>query len=136
MKVPPTTPAGARAVIEHLVEWDKDGVRETSGQYLATLLRSPLLAARTQLFICRGKAAFGPPFYCAGCDSGHRATRVVVLSLELQQGGQRGASKVSYHQAARIGFRARWLAVELAFYLLALLTLGAQIACLLAPSPT
>jgi hypothetical protein len=46
MKTPPTTPAGARAVIEHLVEWDKDGTRETSGQYFATLLRSPLLAPR------------------------------------------------------------------------------------------
>jgi hypothetical protein len=45
MKTPPTTPAGARAVIEYLVEWDKDGSMETSGQYLATLLRSPVLAA-------------------------------------------------------------------------------------------
>jgi hypothetical protein len=42
MKTPPTTPAGARSVVEHLVEWDKDGARETSGQYLATLLRSPV----------------------------------------------------------------------------------------------
>jgi hypothetical protein len=45
MKAPPTTRAGARAVIEHLVEWDKDGSMETSGQYLATLLRCPVLAA-------------------------------------------------------------------------------------------
>jgi hypothetical protein len=45
IKVPPTTRAGARAVIEHLVEWDRDGATETSGQYLATLLRSPLLAS-------------------------------------------------------------------------------------------
>jgi hypothetical protein len=34
---------GARAVIEHLVEWDKDGGMETH-HYLATLLRSPVLA--------------------------------------------------------------------------------------------
>jgi hypothetical protein len=41
MKTPPTSVAGARAVIEHLVEWDKG-----SGDYdyLPTLLRSPLLA--------------------------------------------------------------------------------------------
>jgi hypothetical protein len=45
MKTPPRTRAGARAVIESLVEWDKDGSMETSGQYLATLLRSPVLAA-------------------------------------------------------------------------------------------
>jgi hypothetical protein len=38
MKTPPTTPAGARAVMEHLVEWDKDGARETSAEYLATRL--------------------------------------------------------------------------------------------------
>jgi hypothetical protein len=44
MKTPPTTPAGARAFIEHVVEWDKDGVLEANGRYLARLLRSPLLA--------------------------------------------------------------------------------------------
>jgi hypothetical protein len=44
MKTPPTTRAGARAVIEHLVDWDRDGTMET-GRYLATLLRSPLLAS-------------------------------------------------------------------------------------------
>jgi hypothetical protein len=44
MKIPPTAPAGTRVVIEHPVECDKDGARETSGRYLATLLRSPLLA--------------------------------------------------------------------------------------------
>jgi hypothetical protein len=44
MRIPPTTCAGARAVIEHLVEWEEDGAWETSGQYLLTLLRSPLLA--------------------------------------------------------------------------------------------
>jgi hypothetical protein len=42
MKTPPTTRAGARAVIEHLVEWDEDGVE--THHYLATLLRSPVLA--------------------------------------------------------------------------------------------
>jgi hypothetical protein len=42
MKTPPTSVAGARAVIEYLVEWDKG-----SGDcdYLPTLLRSALLAA-------------------------------------------------------------------------------------------
>jgi hypothetical protein len=43
MKTPPTTRAGARAVIEHLVEWDEDGSMATH-HYLATLLRSPVLA--------------------------------------------------------------------------------------------
>ena len=42
---PSTTCAGARAVIEHLVEWDEDGAMETR-HYLATLLRSPILAPR------------------------------------------------------------------------------------------
>jgi hypothetical protein len=45
MKTPPTTRAGARAVIEHLVEWDEDGSTETH-HYLATLLRSPVRAER------------------------------------------------------------------------------------------
>jgi len=44
MKTPPRTPVGARAVIEHLVEWDKNGASETSGPHLATVLRSPLFA--------------------------------------------------------------------------------------------
>ena len=48
--------------------------------------------------------------------------------------GQRGVL-MSYHQGARIGLRAHWLAIELAFYLLALLTLGAQFACLLTSFP-
>jgi hypothetical protein len=43
MKTPPRTPVGARPVIEHLVEWDKDGASETSGQYFAKL-HSPLFA--------------------------------------------------------------------------------------------
>jgi hypothetical protein len=40
MKTPPTSVAGARAVIEHLIKWDKG-----SGDYdyLPTLLRSSLL---------------------------------------------------------------------------------------------
>jgi hypothetical protein len=42
---------------------------------------------------------------------------------------------MSYHQAARIGLRARWLAIELVFYLLGLLTLGAQLASLLTSLP-
>jgi hypothetical protein len=60
----------------------------------------------------------------------------LCLVWNSNRAGQRRVSEMSYRQAARIGFRARWLAVELAFYLLALLTLGAQIACLLASSPT
>jgi hypothetical protein len=43
---------------------------------------------------------------------------------------------MSHHQGTRIGLRAHWLAIELAFYLLALLTLGAQFACLFASCPT
>jgi hypothetical protein len=43
MKTPPTTRGGARAVIEHLVERVEDGSLGTH-PYLATLLRSPLLA--------------------------------------------------------------------------------------------
>jgi hypothetical protein len=39
-------------------------------------------------------------------------------------------------QGARKELRAHWLAIELAFYLLALLTLGAQFACLLTYFPT
>jgi hypothetical protein len=53
---------GARAVIEHLVEGDKDGARETSGQHLATRLRSPVLARRAQPIIAPSeRAAFGRP---------------------------------------------------------------------------
>jgi hypothetical protein len=44
MKTPPTTRAGARATIEHLIAWDKVGAMEAGGRYLATLLRSPVLA--------------------------------------------------------------------------------------------
>jgi hypothetical protein len=43
---------------------------------------------------------------------------------------------MSYHQGARKELRAHWLAIELAFYLLALLPLGAQFACLLTSFPT
>jgi hypothetical protein len=43
---------------------------------------------------------------------------------------------MSHHQgAARKELRAHWLAIELVFYLLALLTLGAQFACLFAFFP-
>jgi hypothetical protein len=41
----PTTLAGMRAAIEHFVEFDKGCIPEDSGYFLATLLRSPLLAA-------------------------------------------------------------------------------------------
>ena len=46
MRTPPSTPAGMRAVLQHLVELDNDGSGwEIGGKYLPTLLRSPFLAA-------------------------------------------------------------------------------------------
>ena len=42
LKTPPATLAGARAIIEYLIEWDKDSEPETSYEYLSTLLRSPI----------------------------------------------------------------------------------------------
>jgi hypothetical protein len=45
MKTPPMIRVGAHTVVEKLVEGDKGGSWETSGQCLATLLRSRLLAA-------------------------------------------------------------------------------------------
>jgi hypothetical protein len=71
-------------------------------------------------------------FQLAGVVGLVSEARAVMAVTAPSKAGRSGVSKMSYHQAARIGFRARWLAVELAFYLLALLTLGAQIACLLA----
>jgi hypothetical protein len=44
LKTPPATLAGARAIIEYLIEWDKDCDPETSYEYLSTLLRSPMFA--------------------------------------------------------------------------------------------
>jgi hypothetical protein len=41
---PPTTLAGARVAIEWLVEYDRHNAPETSGQYLRTLIRSPIFA--------------------------------------------------------------------------------------------
>jgi hypothetical protein len=38
---------------------------------------------------------------------------------------------MSYHEGDRVKVRAHWLAIEFAFYLLGLLTLGAQLASLL-----
>jgi hypothetical protein len=38
---------------------------------------------------------------------------------------------MSYHEGARVKGRAHWLAIEFAFYLLGLLTFGAQLASLL-----
>jgi hypothetical protein len=38
---------------------------------------------------------------------------------------------MSYHQGVRIKSRVHWLAIEFVFYLLGLLTLGAQLASLL-----
>ena len=42
---------------------------------------------------------------------------------------------MSYHQGDRIKLRAHWLAIEFVFYLLGLLTLGAQLASLLTSLP-
>ena len=44
LATPPTTLAGARAVIAWLVEYDEPNVPETSGEYLRTLIRSPIFA--------------------------------------------------------------------------------------------
>jgi hypothetical protein len=40
-----------------------------------------------------------------------------------------------YHKGNRIKSRAHWLAIEFVFYLLGLLTLGAQLASLLSSLP-
>ena len=42
LDTPPMTVAGARAIIEYLVAWDDGSVPETGGEYLKTLLRSPI----------------------------------------------------------------------------------------------
>jgi hypothetical protein len=42
---------------------------------------------------------------------------------------------MSYHQGGRVKMRTHWLAIEFAFYLLGLLTLGAQLASLLTSLP-
>ena len=44
LKTPPATLVGARAIIEYLIEWDKECDPETSYEYLSTLLRSPMFA--------------------------------------------------------------------------------------------
>ena len=44
LKTPPATLVGARAIIEYLIEWDKECDPEMSYEYLSTLLRSPIFA--------------------------------------------------------------------------------------------
>jgi hypothetical protein len=44
LKTPPATLGGARAIIEYLIEWDKENDPETSYEYLSTLLLSPIFA--------------------------------------------------------------------------------------------
>ena len=44
LKTPPATLLGAQAIIEYLIEWDKECEPETSYEYLSTLLRSPIFA--------------------------------------------------------------------------------------------
>jgi hypothetical protein len=45
METPPVTMAGAKAVLEYFVEWDRDCMPDDSGQYFATLAASPIFAA-------------------------------------------------------------------------------------------
>lgn len=40
----PTSIAGLRAAIEHIIKYDEDSIPEASGRYLATLPNSPLFA--------------------------------------------------------------------------------------------
>ena len=42
---------------------------------------------------------------------------------------------MSYHEGGRVKMRTHWFAIEFAFYLLGLLTLGAQLASLLTSLP-
>ena len=44
LKTPPATLLGAQAIIEYLIEWDKECEPETSYEYLSTFLRSPIFA--------------------------------------------------------------------------------------------
>jgi hypothetical protein len=44
----PQTRAGARAVVEYLIEFDSGCEPRTSGQYLQTLLRSPVLQSEAR----------------------------------------------------------------------------------------
>ena len=44
LETPPTTLAGARAAIAWLVEYDEPNIPETSGEYMRTLIRSPIVA--------------------------------------------------------------------------------------------
>jgi hypothetical protein len=44
MKTAPTTLAGLRAAIAYFVNFDEGCIPETSGEYLPTLLRSPVFA--------------------------------------------------------------------------------------------
>jgi hypothetical protein len=45
LKTPPATLVGARAIIEYLIEWEKECDPEMSYEYLSTLLRSPIFAS-------------------------------------------------------------------------------------------
>jgi hypothetical protein len=44
LETPPTTLAGATAAIAWLVEFDEPNIPETSGEYMRTLIRSPIFA--------------------------------------------------------------------------------------------
>jgi hypothetical protein len=44
LETPPTTLAGARDAIAWLVEYDEPNIPETSGEYMRTLIRSPMFA--------------------------------------------------------------------------------------------
>jgi hypothetical protein len=49
LETPPTTLAGARAAIAWLVEYDEPNIPETSGEYMRTLIRSPIFAQEEAL---------------------------------------------------------------------------------------
>ena len=44
LETPPTTLAGARAAMAWLVEYDEPNIPETSGEYMRTLIHSPIFA--------------------------------------------------------------------------------------------
>ena len=124
------------------------------------LLKSPAYAGRTkrrlEAIAKTERSRWWPPAWhggpIVGCQrerGGFRAAlsflRAVIPVTALREAlclvwssnwaGQRGVSKMSYHQGDRIKLRAHWLAIEFAFYLLGLLTLGAQLASLLTSLP-
>jgi hypothetical protein len=111
-------------------------------RYIARLIRPTSQARQScpafEPILARGFffAGFRAALFAARAVMAVTALRAcVVLSLELQRSRAAWSFQMSYHQVARIGLRARWLAIELVFYLVGLLTLGAQLASLLTSLP-